>query len=411
MKRLKIIFETGIIGDLHKNQAGLYRVADELLKGLYYNKEIDLYYSIYAHNRSKSTTKEIEEILSEKEYKLEAANIRHRRKFLAFRKEKLFKYIYKKFDIFDYKIKNLSILKEAQIYHSPYYPIPNVLKKFPNIKKIVTIHDLIPFIFPNYNSDKILMEEIIASIIENEACVICVSESTKNDIIRLVPQINPDKIFVSLLAADPQKFYISKEVNQFSEIQKKFNLPDRYFLGLSTLEPRKNIDHVIRCFVKTITENNIDDMSLVLVGSKGWDYDKIFEEYENAEKFKSKIIITGRVPDEDLASIYSNADAFFYMSLYEGFGLPPLEAMQCGVPTVVSNNSSLPEVVGDAGFLLNPKDEKALSEIMFKLYENEDLRKEYSQKALKQAKKFSWENTLSQHIEIYKKVLNSHSEF
>ena len=159
--------------------------------------------------------------------------------------------------------------------------------------------------------------------------------------------------------------------------------------------------------LKMVKENEVYELSLVLVGSMGWDYDKIFKEYENAHEFKDKIIITGRVPDEELASLYSNAHSFYYMSLYEGFGLPPLEAMQCGLATVTSNTSSLPEVVGDAGIMLDPTDETALIQTMKELYYDEELRKSYANKGLERSKNFSWEKCVKEHIEIYKRIVNS----
>ncbi len=214
-----------------------------------------------------------------------------------------------------------------------------------------------------------------------------------------------EKVFVSRLAASPEIFYpsVSKERNDL--VRKKYNLPEKYILSLSTLEPRKNIDHLIRSFITAITKYNIHDLNLVLVGAKGWQYDKIFEEYENARDLKEKIIITGRIPDEDLAPVYSQANSFYYMSFYEGFGLPPLEAMQCGIATVTSNTSSLPEVVGDAGILLDPKDGNALSEVIWKLYHDDEYRSDYAQKAVERAKEFSWEKTVEEHINIYNKIL------
>lgn len=404
--KIKIVFEIGLIGDLHRSQAGLYRVADELLKRFSKNNELDLRYSLYAHSSSKTNTKDIEAILKEKGSILKGVNTRKRRTFLPFRKEKLFKFIYKKFGITDYKIVDKHELKEAQIYHSPYFPIPTNLKKYTALKKVITVHDLIPFLFPHLNSDKNLMEEIFESI-GSDGFVICVSQNTKNDLLKLVPQINPAHVYVSLLAASVEKFFVCEDQEKLKKLQLNYNLPERYFLGLSTLEPRKNIDHVIKSFVKTITENNIEDLGLVLVGSKGWDYGNIFKAYENSEKLKSKIIFTGRIPDDELATIYSNAEAFFYMSFYEGFGLPVLEAMQCGVPVVVADNSSLPEVVGDSGILLDAKDEFGLSKTMLDLYQNEALRRELSEKSLKRAKNFSWEKTVDRHLTIYKHILNS----
>ncbi|MEC5157992.1 glycosyltransferase family 4 protein [Chryseobacterium sp. MP_3.2] len=404
--KIKIVFEIGLIGDLHHSQAGLYRVADELLKRFTKNPDMDLRYSLYAHSSSKTSTPDIEAILKEKGSILKGVNTRKRIAFLPFRKEKLFKFIYKQFGITNYKIVDNCELKDAQIYHSPYFPIPEKLQKHTELKKVVTVHDLIPFLFPHLNSDKNLMEEIFESI-GSDGFVICVSESTKKDLLKLVPFINPAHVYVSLLAASAEKFFVCEDEANLKKLQLKYNLPERYFLGLSTLEPRKNIDHVIKSFVQTITENNIDDLSLVLVGSNGWDYDNIFKAYENCEKLKCKIIFTGRIPDDELATVYSNAEAFFYMSFYEGFGLPVLEAMQCGVPVVVSDNSSLPEVVGDSGILLDAKDEFGLRKTMLDLYQNEALRRELSEKSLKRAKQFSWEKTVNTHLTIYKHILNS----
>ncbi len=232
-------------------------------------------------------------------------------------------------------------------------------------------------------------------------------QKTQKKICLLLLQISTLKYFCKFIGSIKEHFYACDDDDKFSIIKKKYNLPDKYFLSVGTLEPRKNVDHVIRTFLKVIKENDINDLGLVLVGAKGWDYDKIFSEYENALEFKDKIIITGRVPDEDLASLYSHAHSFYYLSLYEGFGLPPLEAMQCGVATVTSNTSSLPEVVGDAGIMLQPNDVESLCETMLNLYKNEELRSFYAQRGLERSKMFSWEKSANEHIEIYKKIINN----
>jgi glycosyltransferase involved in cell wall biosynthesis len=143
------------------------------------------------------------------------------------------------------------------------------------------------------------------------------------------------------------------------------------------------------------------------VGTKGWDFDKIFQELSNLPTLKERVIITGYVADEDLAALYSGAMAFVYPSFYEGFGLPPLEAMQCGVPVITSNTSSLPEVVGDAGIMVAPTDADALCQSMLNLYASSDLRSKMSFKSIEQAKKFSWQNCTEQTIGAYQLALNS----
>jgi len=405
---IKIILDADVIADFYKNnRTGIFRVTFEFFKKLSNNNVIETSYAHLSLFNHETTTKELDDFFVENSIKIKGANSRVKRKFLPFRKEKLFRYLYGKMGIFNYKnIHFENILKEADIFHSFYYPVNDEIRKYPNLKKVVTIHDLIPILFPDLHFTSDLIKKIIASI-GKDGYAICVSENTKRDLLNYAPHLNPDHIFVNLLAASKSLFYVCKDEEKFNLIKKKYNLPDKYFLSVSTLEPRKNVDFVIRTFLKVIKENGIDDLGLVLVGAKGWDYDKIFDEYNNAQELKDKIVITGRVPDEDLASLYSHAHSFYYMSLYEGFGLPPLEAMQCGVATVTSDTSSLPEVVGDAGIMLNPNDEAALSQTMLDLYLNESLRKGYAKKGLEHSKQFSWEKSVRGLFTIYEKIKNS----
>lgn len=403
---IKVIFDTTIIGEHYKkNQTGIFRVANELFQRFVKNEKLETYYSILGYQTNHCQSSDMEIYLQENCISVKAANERKRLAFLPFRKEKIFKKVYKKMGVTDFKvIPDKNILQSAEIYHTPYFPIDEKLRNYSNLKKVVTVHDLIPIIYPNFNSDTELLKKVVKSA-EELGFIICVSENTKKDLLKYAPQIDPNKVFVSLLAASKDFFYKCDDGKKFSEVQKKYNIPNKYFLSLSTLEPRKNIDHVIRSFVKMITEKKIDDLSLVLVGNRGWDFDNIFQEYENTKGLKDKIIITGRIPDEDLASIYSHANSFYYMSFYEGFGLPPLEAMQCGTAVVVSNTSSLPEVVGNAGVLLDPTDQGQLVETMWKIYDNDEYRQDLGRKAIERSKNFSWEKTVAEHLKIYETIL------
>lgn len=405
---MKVILDADVIADFYKdNRTGIFRVTYELFRQLSENDAIETLYAHLSLFNHQTSTKELDDFFSKNAIKINGANHRGKRKFLPLRKEKLFKFLYQKLGVSEFKntfYKN--VFEEADIFHSFYYPINQEVKKYSNLKKVVTIHDLIPVLFPNLHYTSSFIEEIIASIGKDDYAI-CVSENTKKDLIKYAPHINPDHVFVSLLAASKSLFYVCENVEKFNSIKERYNLPDKYFLSVGTLEPRKNTDFVIRSFLKFIKENQIDDLSLVLVGTKGWDYDKIFEEYNNANKLKDKILFTGRVPDEDLASLYSHAHSFYYLSLYEGFGLPPLEAMQCGVATVTSNTSSLPEVVGDAGIMLDPKDEILLRKTMYDLYNDDLLRQKYAQKGLEQAKLFSWEKSANDLVAIYEKINKS----
>ena len=144
----------------------------------------------------------------------------------------------------------------------------------------------------------------------------------------------------------------------------------------------------------------------MLVGTQGWDYNDIFEEIFKHEDIKKRIIITGYIPDEDLAALYSGALAFVYPSFYEGFGLPHLEAMQCGVPVITSNTCSLPEVVGDAGIMVDPTDADALCHSMLEIYNKSSLREAMSLKSIERAKQFSWEKCTQETLAAYKTALS-----
>lgn len=402
---IKVILDADVIADFYKdNRTGIFRVTLAFFRELSKNSAIEAFYSHLSVLHHETSTEEINNFFSENSISIKEANQRYRRAFLPLRKEKFFRYFYHKMGIYNYKNVHFEkVFKKNQIFHSFYYPINDEIRKYENLKKVVTIHDLIPIMFPDLHFNATLIENIIESI-GKDGYAVCVSENTKRDLLNYAPYLNPEHVFVNLLAASESLFYVCDDDEKFNVIKEKYNLPEKYFLSVGTLEPRKNVDFVIRNFIRVIKENNIDDLGLVLVGAKGWDYDKIFNEYNNAQELKDKIIITGRVPDEDLASLYSHAHSFYYMSFYEGFGLPPLEAMQCGVATVTSNTSSLPEVVGDAGIMLSPDDDESLSRTMLNLYVNENLRKEYSEKGLERSKLFSWKKSADELAAIYQKI-------
>lgn len=304
---------------------------------------------------------------------------------------------------------NAKVLQNIDIFHSPCFALTPTVKEAKNIKKFLTIHDLIPILYPHlfeHNNDEGLKK--ILNSISHDDYVICVSQSTKNDLCNYLKDIDPHQVFVTHLAAAPDVFYPCFDSEKIADVRKKYYIPNApYILSLCTLEPRKNIDHVIRCFAKLIQEQNIKDLYLVLVGTKGWNYSKIFEELINFPLAKERIIFTGYVADEDLAALYSNALTFTYLSFYEGFGLPPLEAMQCGVPVISSNTSSLPEVVGDAAIMLDPLDVDGLCQSILDIYNNSSLKESMSLKSIEQAKHFSWEKCAQETLKAYKTAISS----
>lgn len=300
-------------------------------------------------------------------------------------------------------------LAEADIFHATFYPIPERARQAKDTHKVLTVYDLIPILYPHFFGGDYENRRNTSTIdsLYPEDWVICISHATKNDLCNYLITIDPARVFVTHLAAEPEMFYPCQNSNKIAFVQKKYHIPEgAYILGLSTLEPRKNLDHVIRCFAQVVQEKNLKDLSLVLVGNKGWNYGKILAEISNQYLLKNRIILTGRIADEDLAALYSGALAFVYPSFYEGFGLPPLEAMQCGIPVITSNTSSLPEVVGDAGIMLDPTDTDGLCHSIVEIYNRPSLRDAMSLKSLEQAKKFSWEKCTQETIAAYKTALS-----
>lgn len=162
------------------------------------------------------------------------------------------------------------------------------------------------------------------------------------------------------------------------------------------MSPRKNFVHLFRSFVKFLNQEKAKDISLVLSGPCRSGYNELDDNVRNAKVSKTKIVQTGYVDDADMAALYSGAEAFIYPSLYEGFGLPVLEAMQCGAPVICANNSSLPEVGGKAAVYIGGKDETETSQALQKIYADARLRQILSHKSIRQAKKFSWKKFVNE---------------
>ena len=297
---------------------------------------------------------------------------------------------------------------DYNIFHSTFFPISENILTNDRINKIYTIHDLITVMYPQYFTTNEQAAQVVNKCISDIGIndnVICVSESTKKDLCNHRSDIDPSRVHVVYEAAST-KFYQVKDKESISGMKKKYNIPEgcNYCLSVGTLEPRKNLKHVVKSFITLLRQEKINDLYLVLVGIKGWNFQGIFDEIGSDEFIKERIVFTGFVPDEDLPLIYSGAMMFLYMSMYEGFGLPPLEAMQCGTPVIVSNISSLPEVVGEAGILIDPKDKDALCDGILRIYNNPQLREELSVKLLERSKLFSWEKCAKETISIYNTV-------
>ena len=280
---------------------------------------------------------------------------------------------------------------ENCVFFSPFFAPP---KEYLHLAKFLVIYDAIPLIFDEYrnNPGNYWFLELARKLDESYTCF-AISSYTKTDFLKYLPHLKPENIIVTPLACDER--FKPANADEIARARKKYNIPEnkKYIFSLCTLEPRKNLIRAVKCFANFISKNNIDDLVFVLGGAH---WDAFIEKLENEigsldENIKSKILKIGYVDDSDQAALYSGAFFFVYTSQYEGFGLPPLEAMSCGTPVITSNNSSLPEVVGNAAIMIDYDDDEAHIKAYESYYYNENLRQENSKKGLEQAKLFSWE--------------------
>ncbi len=297
-----------------------------------------------------------------------------------------------------------------------HYPGQTLYRRFgsemnQNIKTFTTVHDTIPFIHPEFYSAKTLYFLItFAKKLSSYDWLFCPSYAAKDDICNFT-KANPDRVFVMHQAACPKTFYPEKNKELFNNLREEYGIPDKpYLICIGRLEDRKNTIHIMRSFIKLIEEEKIPDLNLIFCGpltnlSKGILH--FYHEHINRTQHKSRIIHSPYIDNKYLASIYSNALASIFLPIYEGFGFPALESMQCGTPIVAANNSAIPEIVGDAGFLINEHDEEAFCDSVLALYQSESLREKYIKKGLEQAKKFSWKQYVKKTHQIYKLALSS----
>ncbi|MBW4472828.1 MAG: glycosyltransferase family 4 protein [Stenomitos rutilans HA7619-LM2] len=296
------------------------------------------------------------------------------------------------------------------LYHSLYYPLPSRAITG-NISRILTVHDLIPVLFPQFVIPRVYQRCVatLNSIDRDRDWIICNSQYTKQDFCEYTG-MDGDRVFVTPLAA-ADFFQPVTDTALIASTLQRHQIPNYpYLLSLATLEPRKNLGFLIRCFSQIIQDAPALDLNLVLVGVSGWQTAEIFQAARHNPQLRSRIIFTGYLPDRDLSAIYSGATAFVYPSLYEGFGLPPLEAMQCGTPVITASTSSLPEVVGDAGILIDPTQEDDLCQAILNVMHDAQRRADLSQRATQRASQFSWASCAQQTAEIYQTAAANSSQ-
>ncbi|MBN1494982.1 glycosyltransferase family 4 protein [Candidatus Peregrinibacteria bacterium] len=312
----------------------------------------------------------------------------------------LVKIITKKSFLWHLAVLKHSYKENVQVFFSPTSYIIPALHNPQKIKVVMTVHDLVAFLFPEIHNKKALFTErvFLKKALGKASRVFAVSLNTKRDLITQFFIPNELVSIVHNAASNNFKVMPHEELKDF---KRKNNLPEKFIFAAGTLEPRKNFTMLIRCFAQILKE--FPDYKLIIAGSKGWYYDEIFTTAEEL-KLEDKVKFLGYVTEEELIKLYNLAEIFVYPSLYEGFGIPPLEAMKCGCPVITSNTSSLPEVAGDAAIKINPKKEKELTEAITKLLKNSDLKKELTRRGLEQCQKFSWEKSAQEAVKLFNKL-------
>lgn len=279
----------------------------------------------------------------------------------------------------------------------PMHNIPFFRRK--NLKVVVTIHDLAFKIFPQYFPKKDLAElnYLAGRAIKGADKIIAISEVTKRDILRFFPQISAEKISVVHHGFDGELFEKKVLQEESKKILKAYDLvAGCYLLYVGAIQPRKNLSVLIEAFEKLKEKN--PELKLVFAGAPAWKHKQTFAKIQ-ASKFKDDIIVTGTISFSDLPTLYQNASVFIFPSLYEGFGIPVLEAFASGVPVVLANNSSLPEVAGDSALFFDTKNSSDLARNIELIIKDSDLRDELIAKGKKRAADFSWEKCAKQTLD------------
>ena len=292
--------------------------------------------------------------------------------------------------------------KRFDVFHCPHWKVPptHLIRGLP---RVFTVYDLIPVVRPEFVNEfltTVFQRQLNRIDIEKD-WVVCISEFTRQEFCEWTG-MSPDRARVSPLAA-ADFFRPVTDPDVIAATRARYRLPEgEYLLCLAAPQPRKNVAHLIRSFFRLLDEQRLDGTNLVLAGSpgQGWMYDEVFAAARSS-LHRSRFVFTGYVEEEDLPALYSGAVAFVFPSLYEGFGLPALEAMACGTPVITSTTTSLPEVVGDAALLVDPTDSDALCDAMSTILSDQVLRAELSRKGLQRASQFSWKRCADVTADVY----------
>ncbi len=292
--------------------------------------------------------------------------------------------------------------EELDVAHVPYFAPPLLA----SARTVVTIHDLIPLVLPIYRGSALvrLYTRLVAWGARRAAAIITDSHSSRNDILRLL-KVSPNTVHVIYLGVD-STFKPVTDSRELQRVRGKYGLPEEYILYLGGFDQRKNLATLLAAY-SSLDERLTARTPLVIAGRLPARHSDFFPDprsmAENAN-LEHRLAFIGWVPEQDKPALYSGAALFLFPSLYEGFGLPVLEAMSCGTAVVASNAASLPETTGDAAVLVQPQDVEALAGAMAELLKDVSKRNELAERGLERAQLFSWDQTISQTVTVYESI-------
>lgn len=298
------------------------------------------------------------------------------------------------------------IAKKYLLYTQPikfdlwFLPNMGFISFSPEVSTILTMHDLSHEIFPEFLSAKAKMWHYLVKpqkLCQRARAVIAVSANTKHDLVNLY-HVPAEKI-ITIPSGLSMDFGVITDQEKLLSFKQKYHLPDKFILGLGTIEPRKNWESLILAWQRAKIKYNLPHQ-LVLAGGRGWLNQKVFSLIKQS-RFRQDIRYLGAIKPEQRPALYNLASLFVYPSWYEGFGFPPLEAMACGVPTIVANNSSLPEVVGEAALLVNADNVIEISEAINAVLSSQTVSDELRFKGLVRAKQFSWQTAAQKTLAVF----------
>jgi glycosyltransferase involved in cell wall biosynthesis len=290
----------------------------------------------------------------------------------------------------------------ADLFHSPHYVLP-LLGRVPSV---VTIHDCIHLLFPQYLPNRLAIyyaRLMLRHAVRASTVVLTVSEASRADILRFYPETPAARVRVVPNAID-DAILAPPTPEETERVHERYQIQGRFILYAGNIKPHKNIERLIQAFGQLKSRPSFEDVKLIIIGDEIQRYGSLRRGVETAG-VRQDVRFFGFVPDTTLAVLYRTAHAFAFPSLYEGFGLPPLEAMACGAPVATSRISSLPEVVGDAALLVDPYDTADICQALERLLSDHALREDLVKRGRARAAHFSWDRSVRAVLDVYREVL------